>query len=421
MTRFGYLVPEFPGQTHAFFWREILALRELGQEPELVSTRLPRNGIAPHKWCTAAVSQTSYLSPPSPRILFGAIATLVRGSLGYRKTADAIMKRLRARNSHGSTSTVREAVLQISLMMAGAELAGLARRRQWTHIHVHSLAEAAQTALYAHLLTGIPYSFTMHGSLADYGPNQPEKWRHAEFAIVITQELLREAQNSLEGNLPPELGVAPMGVDVGRFTRVGPYPPWNGQGPARIFSCGRLNPSKGHDDLLRAIRLLLDDGFDVRLRIAGEDDASGRGYRRELTGLLRTLGLDTHVDLIGLLSEDDVRAELEEAHVFTLASHAEPLGVATMEAMAMEVPVVATDAGGVRELVRDGIDGLLVPARRPDCMAAALSDLLSHPDTAWGMGAAARLRVADAFSSRRSAQVLAQLMEQSSHRHGSDG
>ena len=64
-TPIGYLIPEFPGQTHIFFWREIQELRQLGVQPDLVSTRPPDQRIQSHEWSRQAVAQTTYLFPPT--------------------------------------------------------------------------------------------------------------------------------------------------------------------------------------------------------------------------------------------------------------------------------------------------------------------------------------------------------------------
>jgi len=64
--RIGILIPEFPGQTHIFFWRELEALRAMGIEPELASTRLPPRAIMSHSWSAEAIDKTEYLSPPTP-------------------------------------------------------------------------------------------------------------------------------------------------------------------------------------------------------------------------------------------------------------------------------------------------------------------------------------------------------------------
>jgi glycosyltransferase involved in cell wall biosynthesis len=246
--------------------------------------------------------------------------------------------------------------------------------------------------------------------LADYGPNQADKWRNAAFAVVITNGLLGDIKQQLGGALPRRISVAPMGVDTTNFTRSVSYEPWTGTGPARIFSCGRLNPSKGHKDLLAAVSKLVDSGIDARLVIAGEDELGGTGYRLELERLIAEMGLAESVTLLGAVSEDVIRTRLEEAHVFALASHAEPLGVAIMEAMSVSVPVVVTGAGGVPELVQDQQSGLLVPTNNPAHFAAALARVLNTPDLARQLGTEGRRRVAEQFDSTRGAGIMAQLI-----------
>lgn len=397
----GYLVPEFPGQTHAFFWREVAALTRAGVRPLLVSTRRPRGTAAAHAWAGRAAARTRYLTDWSP----GAVAVLVRAVRAGR--VRAVVREVRA-------AAADVGVLRASgLALAGARLAALARQGRWQHLHVHSCAGAAQVAVLAHALAGVPYSLQLHGPLADYGGNQRAKWRHASFALVITEDLRREVRAALAGDLPPVVAVAPMGVDPDRFARTTPYVPHPpdepGSGPLRVVSCGRLNPSKGHDDLVRAVRLLVDAGRDVELTVAGEDEHGGTGYRRDLEALVTASRLEHRVHLLGSVGEDEVLAVLERAHVFALASHAEPLGVAIMEAMALELPVVVADGGGVRALVRDGT-GLLVPPRDPAALAAALARVADDPGLASGLGRRAREHVVEGFGSDRSARTLARLL-----------
>jgi glycosyltransferase involved in cell wall biosynthesis len=201
-----------------------------------------------------------------------------------------------------------------------------------------------------------------------------------------------------------------MGVDVERFRRPSPYQPWDGAGPARIFSCGRLNPCKGHDDLIRAVSLLRDRGIQAHLHIAGEDDSKTGDCRRSLEELIAHFGIGDRVRLLGAVPEETVRAELEAAHLFALASLEEPLGVVIMEAMAMEIPVVVTGAGGVAELVQDEVDGLLVQPRKPDQLAEALSRVLQSPELARQLSVAGRRRILESFHSGLSAQVLTQCL-----------
>jgi hypothetical protein len=99
-------------------------------------------------------------------------------------------------------------------------------------------------------------------------------------------------------------------------------------------------------------------------------------------------------------------ARLCDAHLFAFLSAAEPLGVVYMEAMAMEVPVIATDAGGVPELIDLGRNGLLVSPGRPDLAADAILTMMHDPVRARAMGAEGRRTVVERFSSAISASTL---------------
>ncbi|WP_347107492.1 exopolysaccharide biosynthesis GT4 family glycosyltransferase EpsE [Paenarthrobacter sp. S56] len=407
MTRFGYLVPEFPGQTHAFFWRELRALHDLGYQPEPVSTRRPKQSGTTPDWARTLLPGIHYLTPPEPRALAATSKLSLYGLKHARTLAQAagLMQPASSREVDP-----RDLLRSAALFLAGAELAQHAESRGWTHIHVHSCADAAQVALFAHVLSGITYSMTLHGPLSDYGRNQRQKWSHAKFSVVITEKLLAETRQRLGESMPPNVRVAPMGVELSTFSRTSPYSPWDRSGPARIFSCGRLNPSKGHLELLAAFRSILDTGMDAILTIAGEDELGGRGYRAVVEQAIVQLDLTGRVTLLGAVPESRIRDELERTHVFALASHQEPLGVAIMEAMAMEVPVVATSAGGVPDLVLHGHSGTLVEPGDTDGLAKAVLTTLSNPALALGMGQRARERLAATYDVRTSARALAALI-----------
>ena len=400
MLRIGYFVPQFPGQTHSFFWREITALKARGIEPELVSTRRPRANLIAHSWAREAMEKTVYLAPPRARDVAATVAELARTSpAGWRRCAESI------RRAEGRSGAAR---LQLgALVVVGARLAALARARGWAHVHAHSCAQTAEIAMFASLLSGLPYSLTLHAPLGEFGPNHREKWRHARFAVIVTRSLRREVEEVLSESLPPSVDVAPMGVELGSFARRRPYEPWTGHVPLQIFSCGRLNPGKGHQDLIRAVGMLRRRGIDARLTIAGEDEAGGTTHRRVLAAQIAAMDLAGSVALLGAVSEARICAELERAHVFALASLNEAIGVATMEAMAMGTPVVVTGVGGVPELVDDGVSGLLVQPERPAELAAKIERLARDPELAHRIGEAGRRKVESEFNSSKSASVLA--------------
>lgn len=391
---FAYLVPQFPGQTHIFFWREIAALEARGVRPVLYSTTPPARGLISHRWSDQAIRRTTYLASRNPLSLLSILPRLPWA---------AIRAEARALPQAEARAFLRDVIISAP---AAERLARDCAARGIRHVHAHSCGRAALIAALAHHAHGLDYSLTLHGHLSDYGVGQRFKWRHAAFVSVITRALIELLPGQLGDALPARLPLQPMGVDTDAFRRDTPYLPPAPGAALRLFSCGRLNRVKGHQDLMQAVRLMLDQGQPVTLDIAGEDDAGGTGYRAELEALIVKLGLQDHVTLLGAISAEAVRNHLTAAHAFVLASWAEPLGVAYMEAMSCEVPAIGTDAGGVPELITDGQDGMLVPPQDPQALATALLRLAADPDMAMRLSQAGRARVVAAFDSSRGAEML---------------
>jgi glycosyltransferase involved in cell wall biosynthesis len=195
------------------------------------------------------------------------------------------------------------------------------------------------------------------------------------------------------------IDVIPTGLDLARFEprpRDHAFRAAHGLGEAdRLVVCvGRLDRYKGHDNLLAAFATLAHERPAARLLLVGD----GR-FRDAIAARARSAGLAAQIRFSGALT--DVRPALAAADVFVQASEEEGLPGAVLEAMAMGVPVVATDVGGTREAVDDGVTGLLVPAREPVALAAAVARLLDDPGLAARFGVFGRKRVTDEFSSER--------------------
>ena len=120
-----------------------------------------------------------------------------------------------------------------------------------------------------------------------------------------------------------------------------------------------------------------------------------RPYKEEVVRLAAELGLGDRIRFTGFC--DDVRPFIAAADILALASWEEPLGVVQLEAMALGKPVVATNGGGVPEILEDGVTGLLVPPRYPEAMAHAIVALAADPDRLRRMGQAGRRRVESLF------------------------
>jgi glycosyltransferase involved in cell wall biosynthesis len=317
----------------------------------------------------------------------------------------------RAAKAAVEVASLKESFFNLVLLSLAVRLILFMRANRLTHVHSHSCANAALVAMFANRLGNMTYSLTLHGDLADYGRQQRLKWRHAAFAITITGRLHKQVLQELREDVPPRIGLAPMGVDPEIFRRTEHYASWTGIGPLRLFSCGRLNPSKGHQELINAISLLKKSGMDVYLEIAGEDEVGGQGFHRELDMLINDLQLTGIVVLLGAIGEQRVLEGLRAAHLFVLASHGEPLGVAIMEAMSCETPVLATNSGGVPELVEHGVDGFLVPPKDPRALAEAIRYLARNPTLAEQFSASGRSKIIQRFDSNLSARELYRLLE----------
>lgn len=391
-------MPEFPGQTHTWVWREYRALTGFGVKADLVSTRKPP--VLCHSWSSAAQALTRYLIPLSPLDLVRIARQLVRGG------PSALRKCLRAVIEAKESNLIGKLKL-LGLIGIGAKLADLAQSRGWTHLHVLSAGDAAHLGAFASYLSGVDYSLTLLASLSGYGPNQRVKWRDASFALVMSKTLLSEVRDELGDVAPEQISIAPMGVDLEQARRSTPYIPRRSGESARIYASGRLHPVKGHYYLLKAVALLRKRGLPVQLEIAGGEHGAW-GQRAALEQVVRDEGLSGSVSLLGAISEERHYQALERAHVFALPSLDEGVSVAAMEAMSMETPVVVTDVGGMRELVVSEETGLIVPPREPERLADALQRLLEDPALSLRLSNNSRRSVAGSFDYKFRAQLLAE-------------
>jgi glycosyltransferase involved in cell wall biosynthesis len=202
-----------------------------------------------------------------------------------------------------------------------------------------------------------------------------------------------------------DLGVAPdrcslllNAVDERVFSRRGDGERRTPSGSATerllIGAVGRLSSEKAFADLIRAAAALIGDGHDIELRIAGEGPA-----RRQLQDLVDALGVGQRVALLGRV--EDTVALLQSLHVFALSSRFEGLPIALLEAMAMELPAVATAVGGVGDAIEDGDNGLLVPAGDVGALTAALRRLVQDPALRERLGRAARRTIEAQFTLSR--------------------
>jgi glycosyltransferase involved in cell wall biosynthesis len=174
-----------------------------------------------------------------------------------------------------------------------------------------------------------------------------------------------------------------------------------------IASIGRLSPEKGHADLIEALGVIGSRGFTPTVVLAGEGPE-----RPRLAQMIGTLGLQDRVHLPGHVS--NLARLLEESNLLVLPSHTEGLPNAALEALAMNVPVLATRVGGTPEVINDGETGRLVEAHRPEQLAGAMVEYLTNPQPWLQMAERGREMVREHFNfatrTRRLEAVYAELV-----------
>ena len=191
------------------------------------------------------------------------------------------------------------------------------------------------------------------------------------------------------------ISVVPCGVDLARFSPAGPVIR-RGRRP-RLVAVGRLVPRKGFDTAIAALRGLPG----AELLIAGGPPASRLDSDPEaarLRQIARRSGVADRVRMLGAVPRERLPALLRSADAVVCTPWYEPFGIVPLEAMASGVPVVASAVGGLTDTVVDGVTGRLVPPRRPDVLAAALSTLLADPVRLAELGAAGADRARARYS-----------------------
>jgi len=192
-----------------------------------------------------------------------------------------------------------------------------------------------------------------------------------------------QIQKSLAPLRPKASRVIPNWVDVEKFV----YRPHAFHRPINLSMLGQVSPHKGHDDAVAALKFL---GSDYRLLIAGEGEEH----------YLRTLNADARGMAVEFLGRVDPRTLFETADILLAPSWEEPFGIVLLEAMASGIPVIATNAGGPREIIRPELDGVLVPAKNPQALAAAVHKLSNDVSRA-SITQNARRRVEAEFDLRK--------------------
>jgi glycosyltransferase involved in cell wall biosynthesis len=284
-------------------------------------------------------------------------------------------------------------------------------------IHAHWAIPTGPAAVMAARKLHLPSVITMHGGDVYVNPEQgydfPTRWyvrpalrwtlRHAGALTAITEDC---RQHALRAGAPAEhIRLVFNGTDLRRFS-----PAENGNrgdsrfGPHMVFACRQLFPRKGIRFLLEAGAELKSQFPDLKIVLAGD------GFERpELARLAAELGIASDVTFLGWVPNVELPQYYRAAAVSVIPSLEEGFGIPAAEAMGCEVAVVASDAGGLPEVVENGVTGIVVPRGDAKALAQAIGSLLADPQRRRSMGQAGRERALRLFDWDRSAQQFEEI------------
>ena len=299
-------------------------------------------------------------------------------------------------------------VVIIETAVLVARLARLMRREKIDILHTH-LSSAGLWGQLAGLAAGVPAMITTEHSR--WRPDRPPKrGRLNRLLLPVTSRVVAissEVAASVvrhQGVPAEKVAVIANGIDLRRLD-AGAAPGSAVGDPPTIAAIGRLAPEKRLDLLLRAVARCRERVPGLRTLIIGEGPE-----RPALERLGRELGLGAQVEFLGV--RRDVPAFFPGLRAVVNSSEREGLSLTILEAMAAGVPVVATDAGGTREVVRDGETGVLVPALDERALAAGICRVLEDPAFAQGLAERARAAVRAGYTIDAAARRYEALYEE---------
>ena len=389
----------YPRLSETFVAAELRALERRGFELVIVSLRHPTEA-ARHPVHAAVRAPVVYL----PEYLHHEPARVARAlAHAALRPGFAALLRLWWRDLRRDPTRNRVRRLGQALVLAREVL------RPHDRLYAHFIHTPGSVARYAARLTGNPLALAAHAKDIWTIPEWEKREKLADVEFTVTCTAVGAAH--LGALAPGRVHLVHHGLDVAELPNPPPrLPDAAAAGRAvEILCVARIVEKKGLDVLLRALARLPAAPAWRLVHIGGGNPAP-------LAALARELGIADRVDFMGALPAGEVWAAYRRADVLALASRIAPDGDrdglpnVLMEALSQEVAVVATTAGAIPELIRDRVDGLLVPPDDVDAFAAALGRLVAEPELRRRLARTGCVRVRRHFDREAGVDTLAALL-----------
>ena len=392
----------YPRVSETFIAHELAALERRGLPLHIVSLRRPYDALTHPVHATVRARVTylpEYLHEAPGRVLRGHARAFARAPGRYLCALGLWLADL------GRDLTPNRGRRFGQAGVLAAELPARA-----VHLHAHFLHTPASVARYAAAMTGLAYSLSGHAK--DVWTTPEWELRRKLMAARFTVTCTAAGHARLDALASGRVELVYHGLDRHLFAapaRFGSRRDGTDRAdPVRLLAVGRFQPKKGYPTLLDAVARVRGA---VRLTVVGYGPLEAA-----LRARAEALGLGDRVVWAGALDQPAVREHYRTSDLLLLAAEVAPDGDrdglpnVVVEALSQGLPVVATRAAAIPELVVDGVHGRLVPPRDVGALAAAIESLVTHPDARHRMGAAGITRVAEGWDLDTGADRLRQLL-----------
>jgi colanic acid/amylovoran biosynthesis glycosyltransferase len=395
--RVAYLVNQYPSISHTFVRREIEALERLGVQVERYSIRPMSEKALPDPADLRELAITHALLGRGGRALLPSVARMAAARPALFARAEQLTVRIGKRSERGL-------LRNFAYLAEACALVEQLEKANVQHVHAHFGTNSAAVAMLAHELGGPSYSFTAHGPEEFDKPDLialREKIARAAFVVGVSSFGRSQLYRYCAAKDWDKVQVVRCGVDASYMA----HEPSPVPDVPRLVSVGRLSEQKGQLLLVEAAAQLKNEGRSFELVLVGDGP-----MRPEVEALIARERLSAHVRITGWASGDEVRREIEASRVFVLPSFAEGLPVVLMEALGRGRPVITTYIAGIPELVKNEVNGWLVPAGSVDDVAVAMRAALdATPERLTEMGRVGFQRVREMHDAEQNAKLLADL------------
>ena len=343
----AYFISKFPSRPHTFIRREVAALREQGQSIVLFAIRKTNASELLDTHDKADAEETTALLPGSLLTFLAAhMFFLIKNPGNYFAT-------LRAALSHRLPG-IKNFIWAVLYFTAAGLLAKHLHDKDLHHIHVHFAISSANIARLSAKLANTSWSLTLHGACDFEYPNSPllsEKIGEAKFVCCVSYYGISQAMRHVDSSQWKKLKLVRCGIDPRKLPGAKKTP---NNTIKNLINVGRFSLEKGQICLLEAFAAILKTQPDLRLTLIGDGED-----RAKIEATVRRLQLINQVILKGALSEYETLQEIAKSDLFLLSSFMEGIPIVLMEAMNLNVPVIAPRIAGIPELVEDKYSGLL--------------------------------------------------------------